>query len=346
VLTGVVTIPEADYALDDAVVKFWDRMRQDLADVPGIEAAELTTVLPMTWMEERARVYPETARPDRPENIASAGFRRVSPGYLTAIEVGLVSGRAFAATDKQERPAVAVISQSAARRFFPGGDALGKRLVNGNREVEVVGIVSDVRANPLASVAPLDVVYVPLAQWPARTANVVVRTRQDPAVLVKAIQATVARLDARLAVGDVATMERVVETVTSPQSATAQMLLASAIIALILAAVGTYGVMSYMVARRTHEMGLRVALGASRRDVMRLVAGSVARLAVLGVGIGVVGALALGRGMQAILFNTSPSEPLVLGGAVVLLTSVALFAGYLPARRAAATDPTVALRTD
>jgi ABC-type antimicrobial peptide transport system permease subunit len=160
------------------------------------------------------------------------------------------------------------------------------------------------------------------------------------------MQAAIGRLDSRLAAGDVATMERVVETVTSPQSATAQMLLASAIIALLLAAVGTYGVMSYVVARRTHEMGLRVALGADRRDVVRLVVGGAARLAVIGVAIGVLGALALGRGMQAILFETSPSDPRVLAGAALLLGGIALLAGYLPARRAAAVDPIIALRSD
>jgi ABC-type antimicrobial peptide transport system permease subunit len=160
------------------------------------------------------------------------------------------------------------------------------------------------------------------------------------------MQAAVGRLDSRLAAGNVTTMERVVEAATSPQSATAQMLLASAIIALILAAVGTYGVMSYVVARRTHEMGLRVALGAVRSDVIGLVVGGAARLAVVGVAIGVLGALLLGRGMRAILFDTSPSDPRVLAGAAVLLGAVALLAGYLPARRAAATDPMVALRSD
>ena len=346
VLTGVVTIPEADYARDSAVVQFWERLREATAALFGVEASELTTVLPMTWDDHRARFYAETERPERPENIPVAGFRRVSPGYLQAIEVGLVGGRPLAATDAQDRPAVAVISQSAARRFFPNGDALGRRLVTGTRAMEVVGIVRDVRANPLTSDAPLDVVYVPLAQWATHTAYVVLRTQQDPASLVPALQAAIGRIDARLAAGDVATMERVVETVTSPQSATAQMLLASAIIALILAAVGTYGVMSYVVARRTHEMGLRVALGAARRDVMRLVVGGAARLAVVGVAIGVLGALGLGRGMQAILFDTSPSDPRVLAGAAALLGAVALIAGYLPARRAAATDPTVALRSD
>jgi putative ABC transport system permease protein len=342
----LITLPETDYTRDSAVVQYWDRLREATATLSGVEASELTTVLPMTWLDEQARFYPETERPERPGNIPQAGFRRVSPGYLKGIEVGLVSGRPLAATDAQSGPAVAVISESAARRFFPRGDALGRRLVAGERPMEVVGIVRDVRGNPLTSDAPLDVVYVPLAQWPARTAYVVLSTQQDPASLVPAMQAAIGRLDSRLAAGDVATMERVVETVTSPQSATAQMLLASAIVALILAAVGTYGVLSYVVARRTHEMGLRMALGAARGDVVRLVVAGAARLAAVGIAIGVLGALALGRGMQAILFETSPSDPRVLAGAAAVLGAIALAAGYLPARRAAAVDPMLALRSD
>jgi ABC-type antimicrobial peptide transport system permease subunit len=149
-----------------------------------------------------------------------------------------------------------------------------------------------------------------------------------------------------LAAGEVAPMERVVATVTSPQSATAQMLAVSAVIALVMAAVGIYGVMSYAVARRTRELGLRAALGATQSGVVRLVVGDAARMALAGVGIGLVGALALGRGMQAILFDTSPSDPRVLGAAFILLSVVALVAGYLPARRAASVDPIVALRSE
>lgn len=346
VLTGAVTIPEADYGSDSAVVRFWDRLRDAVKESPGVLAAEFTTVLPMTWAEERARFHSAAHPPDRPENEPSAGIRRVSAGYLQALDVVLLSGRPLATTDVLGRPAVALLSQSAARRLFPDGNALGQRLVSNGLTMEVVGIVSDLRGNPLTSDAPLDVVYVPLAQWPRRTAYVVMRTAQDPAAFVSALQAAVGRVDARLAAGDVSTMERVVETVTSPQSATAQMLLVAAIIALLLAAVGTYGVLSYMVARRTHEMGIRLALGADRRDVVRLVVGGAARLAAAGVAFGVLGALGLGRVMAAVLFETDPLDFSVLAGAAALLGAVSLLAGYLPARRAAATDPMDALRQE
>jgi ABC-type antimicrobial peptide transport system permease subunit len=212
--------------------------------------------------------------------------------------------------------------------------------------MEVVGIVRDVRGNPLTADAPLDVVYVPLEQWAARTAYVVAATRGNPTSLTPELQAAIGRLDPRLAAGEVTPMERVVSTVTSPQSATATMLVASAVIALVMAAIGTYGVMSYAVARRTRELGIRAALGASRGGVLQLVVGGAARMALAGVGIGVVGALALGRGMQAILFDTSPSDPWVLGAAALLLGAVALVAAYLPARRAASVAPIIALRNE
>jgi predicted permease len=346
VLTAAVTLPETDYASDSVLVRFWDRLRDAATALPGVESAELTSVLPMTWNDQRATFYPSTEKPERPEDAGSAGFRRVSPGLLKGLEVTLKSGRLFETTDRQDRPDVAVLSESAARRFFPGVDPVGLRLVRGERSMEIVGIVGDVRGNPLTADAPLDVVYVPLAQWPAHTVYVVVATRGVPASVAPALQGAIGQLDPRLAAGEVASMEQVVTTVTAPQSATMQMLAASAIIALVMAAVGTYGVMSYAVARRTRELGIRVALGASRAGVVRLVVRGAARMALAGVGIGLVGALALGRGMEGILVDTSPSDPLVLGAAAILLGAVALLAGYLPARRAASVDPIIALRNE
>ena len=346
ILTAAVTLPEAGYPNDSSVVRFWDRLRDATAALPGVEAAELTTVLPMTWNEERAQFYAENERPERPDDVPRSGIRRVSPGYLRALDVALVRGRWFETTDREDAPHVAIVSERAAQRYFPRGDAVGRRLVRRGRPLEVIGVVRDVRANPLTSDEPLDVVYVPLAQSVSRTASLVIRTRQDPVSLTPSLQATIGRIDARLAAGDVAPMARVVATVTSPQSATAQMLMASAFIALVMATVGTYGVMSYVVGRRVHEMGVRVALGATRGDLVRLVVGGVARLALVGVVFGVLGALALGRGMEAILFDTSPADPLVLGGAAVLLAVIAIAAGYFPARRAAAVSPLVALRSD
>jgi ABC-type antimicrobial peptide transport system permease subunit len=242
---------------------------------------------------------------------------------------------------------VLVLSDAAARRLLPGREAVGQRLVIGDRVADVVGVVRDVRANPLTSDSPTSVVYVPLSQWPARTASVVLRIdRDDPTEGTAALQRTIARLDSRLAAGDVSTMARVIETVTSPQSATAQVLLASAFIALVMAVVGTYGVMAYTVARRTREIGVRVALGATTGIVVRDVLGGAARLSALGIALGLAGAVVLGRSMQAILVDTDPTDPGILAGAATLLGAMALVAGWLPARRAARVDPVTALRAE
>ena len=346
-LTASVTLPEANYRGDVAIVNFWDRLRESLADEPGVASAEITSILPMSWNDSRMRLYPEGQPPDRPENAAAAGFRRVSPGYLGALDIPLVRGRLFTEADRADAPLALVLSDTAARRLLPGREAVGQRFVIRNRVAEVIGVVRDVRANPLTSDSPTSVVYVPLSQWPARTASVVLRTdRGDLTEQTAVLQRTIARLDSRLAAGDVFTMARVIETVTSPQSATAQVLLASAFIALLMAIVGTYGVMAYTVARRTREIGVRVALGATTGIVMRDVLGSAARLTGIGVALGLAGAVALGRSMQAILVDTDPTDPSILAGAATLLGVMALVAGFLPAHRASRVDPVTALRAE
>jgi putative ABC transport system permease protein len=347
VLTAAVTLPDGDYADDRSITSFWDRLRDALAADPGVAAAELTSILPMSWNDSHMRLYPQSHPPDRPENAPSVGFRRTSPGYLRALGVRLVNGRFFTDADRATRSLVVILSETAARRLLPGREAVGQRLVIRDRVVEVVGVVGDVRANPLTSASPMSVVYAPLPQWPARTVSVVLCARGgDPAALTAGLQRTVARLDARLAAGDVLTMQRAIAIVTSPQSATAQMLLTSALIALLLAAIGTYGVMAYNMARRTREIGVRLALGATTGGVVRHVMRGAARLAAIGVVLGLVGAVALGRSMQAVLVDTNPADPGILTGAAVLLGTIALAAGWLPAHRASRVDPLTALRAE
>ena len=346
-LTATITLPEADYASDSSTTRFWDRLRESLATQPGVASAEITTVLPMTWTEDRTRLHPEGEAPDRPENAPSAGFRRVSAGFLGALGVPQLRGRAFTDADRAGAPLVVLLSETAARRLLPGRDAIGRRLVIHGKTVNVIGIVRDVRANPLTSNSPASVVYVPLAQWPSRSAVVVLRANSgDPTALAASLQRVITSQDSRLAAGEVATMRRVVEMVTSPQSATSQMLLASAFIALVMAAVGTYGVMAYVVSRRTQEIGVRVALGATTGMVTRLVMGGALRLAAWGLAFGVLGAIALGRSMQAILVDTNPADPAIIGSAAALLGAIALLAGWLPARRATKVNPVTALRAE
>ena len=347
VLTAAVTLPDGDYADDRSVINFWDHLRESLAADPGVAAAELTSILPMSWNDSRIRAYPQGQPPDHPENAPSAGFRQVSSGYLGALNVPLVSGRLFTDADRAKRSLVVILSETAARRLLPGREVVGQRLVIRDRVVEVVGVVRDVRANPLTSASPTSVVYAPLPQWPARTVSVILCARAgDPAALTSGLQRTVSRLDSRLAAGDVVTMTRAIAVVTSPQSATAQMLLTSALIALLMAAIGTYGVMAYNMGRRTREIGVRLALGSTTGGVVRHVMSGAARQAAIGVVLGIAGAVGLGRSMRAILVDTNPADPGVLTGTAVLLGTIALVAAWLPAYRASRVDPLTALRAE
>jgi len=345
VLTLAITLPETDYP-PDALAGFIERLDRRLAEVPGVTAAGATTVVPMSWNEHRTAVEVEGRPPRRTEDAPVVGWRRVTPGYLAAVGIPLRSGRALAPQDDSAATPVAVISESVARRLWPGEDALGKRVRIRDRLVEIVGVVGDVRGNVLVTDDPRPVLYAPLAQWPSRSPIFVLRTNGDPAALADGARRAIADLDSRLAAGDIASLPYVMLMAVSPQRATAQMLLVAAVIALLLAAVGTFGVLAYSVAQRTREIGVRMALGASAALVEWLVLRSAAVLAAWGIGLGLLGALAMGRGMRAILADTRAADPVVLGAIALGLGAVSLAAGWLPARRAARVDPIEALRAE
>ncbi len=343
VLTLGVSLPEADYP-DSTLRSFTERLDRRLAEIPGVSAAGATTILPMSWDESRAAVEPEGRAPRRPEDAPVIGVRRVTPGYLPAVGIALRSGRSLVAQDDAAATPVAVVSEAAARMLWPGEDAVGKRLKVRDRLVEVVGVVANVRGNVLVTSDPLPVLYAPLAQWPSRSPTYILRARGDPAALADPARRAIAEIDSRLAAGDVAGMPRVMLLAVSPQRATASTLVAAAVVALLLAAVGTFGVLAYSVAQRTREIGVRMALGASAATVERMVLRSAGVLAGWGIALGLLGAVAMGRAMRAILYDTRPADPRVLAAVALGLGVVALVAGWLPARRAARVDPMEALR--
>ena len=345
VLTLGVTLPAADYPRDSSVTAFYDELERRVASLPGVLAVGSTTVLPMSWAEQRTGVEVEGRPPRRPEDRPRVGLRLVSPAYLGGLGVTLVRGRGIGEQDRAGAPDVALLSEAAARRLWPAEDPIGKRLqVRGVRWVEIVGIVADVRGNPLVADDPRPVMYLPRRQWPARSLLLAVRAAGDPTTLAPAIQREIAQLDSRLAAGDIATMPRVVASAVSPQQATAQTLVAAAFIALVMATIGTYGVMAYAVAQRTQEIGVRVALGATGAHIARLVLGQALVLLGAGLGLGIVGALLTGRAMRAILYETNPADPAVITGVALLLGAVGLLASWVPTRRALRVHPMEALR--
>ncbi len=348
VMTLRLTLPPARYAGDSAVARFYGRLLDDVAVVPGVEAAAVTSILPMSWSESTRRLSVEGRPAERPGREPEAGYRVVSPGFFGALRVPFASGRPFTAADDDAHPRVAIVSHSLARRLWPGGGALGARLRIGNDSIawEVVGVAADVQHNALVTDEPTVAVYVPLRQAPRPTMSLVVRTPADPAGVTAPVRRAIAALDPDLAPADVLPYPRVVALARSPHRATAQLMAAFAGFAVFLAAVGIYGVMATSVAERTHEIGVRAALGAAGGDVVRLIVSDAMRLAGLGLLIGTAAALGLARTLRALLFGVGPADPPTYAGVVLLLGGVALAASYLPARRAARLDPMVALRGD
>jgi putative ABC transport system permease protein len=275
----------------------------------------------------------------------------VSPGYFRTLGVPLLAGREFAEADTPGARPAAVVNETMARAFFPGRDPVGGRIKIGgsdrpqNQYMDVVGVVADVKYRGLAEAAA-PALYIPHAQAPFDSMYVVARASGDPAALVGGVRAEVWAMDRDLPLSQVHTMDQLLsETVAQPRFRTLLLALFSGVAAL-LAAVGIYGVMAYTVSQRTHEIGVRMALGARPRDVVRLVVGKGMALALVGVAIGLPGAFLAGRLLSGLLFGVGPSDPATFAGVTVLLTFVALLACYLPARRAARVDPMTALRYD
>jgi putative ABC transport system permease protein len=245
---------------------------------------------------------------------------------------------------------VIVVSESMARAYWPGQSPLGKRIGFAGSDTTmstIVGVVGDVRFNPNAGPALAPTYYVPVAQaHPWRTMSLVVRTRDDPAAMARRIERAIASVAPTVAPGSVLTLDHMHRTSLSPQRITSAMMAAFAIIALLLAAVGIHGVMSYTVAQRTHDIGVRTALGAQPSDIVRGVLGPVVRFVLFGVAIGIGGAVLMTRTLAHLLTQLSPNDPAAFGAAIAVLASAALAGSYLPARRAMRVDPAIALRRD
>ncbi|OGU00012.1 MAG: hypothetical protein A2085_09950 [Gemmatimonadetes bacterium GWC2_71_10] len=348
VLTLSVTLPGISYPDDAGVLRFWDGLLDDVRALPGVAAAAATTVLPLAWSEFRARVAREDQEHSPPEDLPVLGRREVSEDYLATLGIPLVAGRGLERTDAAGRPDVALLSVAAARKLWPppDGQAIGRRLRVRGRWVEIVGVVQNVRGNVLLSEDPVSAIYLPAAQWPARSMVLTVRSGADPASLALPVQRAITARDPRLAGGDVAPMAQVVAGARSPQTATASSMIAGALIALLMAAVGTYSVIAHSVGQRTHEIGVRVALGATAAQVVRMVLRQAGAVAAIGIVGGVAGALVAGQALRIILVDTDPADPAIIGGAAVILALVALLASWIPARRAARVDPLVALRAE
>jgi putative ABC transport system permease protein len=283
----------------------------------------------------------------------SMEVRVTSPGYFEAMGIPVLRGRGFARGDRAGSRPVVVLSQTAVRRFFPGEDPLGKSITVGWRRPdgmppaggEVVGIVGDVKEGGLAEENPPEI-YLAYAQLPVSSMDVLLRTAVGPMTLAPAAATVVHGLDPELPIARLRTLDDIVARSVSEPRFYVVLLGAFAGTALFLAALGIFGVMSYAVVQRSREIGIRVALGAHPAHLRRMVLGQALLLAVAGVGLGLLGSLALSRAIAGLLFDLSPTDPGTLAGVALLLTAVALLASYLPARRATRVDPLIALRSE
>jgi putative ABC transport system permease protein len=288
-------------------------------------------------------------RPAEPEaERLELPFDAATPNYFQTMGMTLVKGRTFTAQDSGETTKVAVINETMVRRYWPDDDPLGKRFKFGDAGsnapwITIVGVIRDVRRQGLDRPIRIES-YLPHQQLTARSMEIVVRTIGDPLTLAGAVREAVWSLDRDLPIGAIQTMEHILARTTSQRQLNMLLLGLFASVALILSAVGIYGVMAYSVTQRTHEIGIRMALGAARRDVLKLVVGQAAGLTFVGVAIGLVAAFALTRFMSSLLFGVSATDPVTFALISMLLIAVALLASYVPARRAMKVDPMIALR--
>jgi predicted permease len=276
-------------------------------------------------------------------------FQIASPDYFRAMGIALKRGRGFGPQDTESSPGVVIVNESFARAFFPGQEALGQRINLGWKDKEppreIVGVIADVRHRRLRDGAVPES-YVPLAQVQMNRMVLALRTKGEPGAIANAVRREVLAADPQQPVYDLLSYEERLAELVRPEQAATRLLGALAVLALVLAGVGIYGVMAYTVGQRTRELGIRRALGAQQTQVLSLVLAQGARLTFTGLLIGVVGAYGLARVAESILYEVSAAEPVVFGGVSLGLALVALAACWLPARRAASVDPAISLRAE
>ena len=350
VLTAQLSLPQERYGEASKRAAVMQDFLTRVRAVPGVESAAMANLLPLTgrsdWgFEVEGRPMDPTA-PPRP----AVEYRAVSSDFHKTLRIPLLRGRALADSDGFDAPHAVLLNESAARVTFPNEDPIGHRIRLNGRDPQapwatVVGIVKDVKEWGLDQPAR-PVAYYSLTQRNPMGAYLVVRTRQSAGAMLASLQAELRAVDRDLPLYDVAPMEAVVDSSVSQRRFSMLLLGLFAGVAVVLASLGIYGVISYTVTQRTRELGIRMALGARQVDVLGLMVGQGMRMTLLGVGIGLVLALGLGRLLSALLFGVKAHDPVTFAGVAVLLAGVALVASWLPARRAAKVDPALTLRSE
>jgi putative ABC transport system permease protein len=350
-LAARVSLPTARYPQGAARQRFFDSLEERLRADPRVQAVGSIETLLLGQLPNASGSFTIAGRPADTAEVAEPLTRdAITPGALRTLGLPLLHGRTFTAADGPGAPPVAIVNATMAKRFWPAGNAVGQRIAFGRRDgsqpwITIVGVVADSRRAAPGSRAWLES-FLPEAQYPRRSLMVALRTRGDPLALAAAVRREVHRLDPGQPISWTSTVERLLADRLAPQRFNTTLLGLFAAAALLMAAVGLYGVMSYLVTLRTQEIGLRMAIGARRADVLRLVAGRAAALAAAGAAVGILAALALARWVAGLLYGVGPLDPVAFILAPLLLAAAAAAAAAVPAWRATRVDPMSALRTE
>jgi putative ABC transport system permease protein len=350
VFTARVTLPAARYETQAQAATFFETAVERVRNLPGVQEAAAVSFLPLSG-PGMATSFHRTDQPEPPDGQRpTTEVRPVTPNFFRTMGIPQLAGRDFSAADAAGAPLVAVVSEGLVRRVFPGENPLGRRLqvaIGGpnGMDVEIVGVVGDIKFASLdAETRPA--VYIPLPQLSIGLATIVARTPLEPLSLTNSVAAAVRAVDPELPLADVRTLQEVVDATLARPRTVSVLLTGFALIALVLAGVGVYGVMAYSVSQRTQEIGVRMALGATVGSVFRMVIGQALKLVALGVVAGVIAAALLTRLLASLLFETEPLDPLTFAVTALVLLSVATVASYVPARRGTRIAPTQALRAE
>ncbi len=361
VLTARIYLPSATYKDQVKVVTFFHDFLDRVRGIPGVTKAGAVSLLPVQpGVNSSGSTFVENTRAHGLQvfmgyRYIEADRRFTPPYYFSTLQIPLVSGRYFTAADNESAPLVAVVDDTFARRFWPGEDPIGQHIANSIPDSNppapqwrtVVGVVGHV-SNKTLDTQGREQAYFPQSQanFAVRSMSLVVRTPLSPAAIAGAVRGQLSAMDPSLPLYEIKTMDEQVQDSVSQRRFNMALLVAFGLLALLLAAIGTYGVLSYSVGQRTAEIGIRLALGAHRADILKMVVGDGLRLAAIGLCVGIVAALVLTRFMSALLYGVGAIDPATFAGAAVVLTAMALLAAYLPARRATRIDPMVALRDE
>ncbi|MGI9114586.1 MAG: ABC transporter permease [Chthoniobacterales bacterium] len=348
VLTMELSLPQLKYPRGKPVIDFYNEVVRRVSGLPGVQHVALTSILPLSGSNSDNSFHIEGRSEKQTGVFPDEEIRVITPDYFRVLQTSLIRGRVFTDGDTAESPGVTIINQAMAKKYWPGEDAIGKRINFDDSDpakikwITVVGVVGDIRHRGLDQDAKPEY-YLPHPQRPFRGMILAVRSAQDPRALISGIRREMQAYDPEQPLANIKTLEQITSDSVAPRRLSVVLLGVFAAVALVLAGVGIYGVMSFLVVQRTHEIGVRMALGAQRRDIMRLVIGHAGRLILTGTLLGLLLTLATSRLLAALLYQVSPHDSTTLAFVTALLGLIALLASYIPAARIIRADPVLAL---